>query len=141
MNRLSEVRYEEGIAAGHYDHRRNIDDPLKLFDGLEGTWHPHGIITLKQEGLDLGNHHHDYDELYFSPTGGFNVWLVDEREPKDMLHFRMTPGSRLLLPEYVAHRVVGEIGSVLLTYGNVPFNSNRILKSSTESLELLAVGE
>ena len=48
--RLEGVRYETEVAKGNYDKRRNIDDPLRIFEGLEDgvKWHSHGIITTIQ---------------------------------------------------------------------------------------------
>ncbi|MBI2044993.1 hypothetical protein HYT23_02960 [Candidatus Pacearchaeota archaeon] len=104
--------------------------------------------------------------MYFTPNGGFEVKLVDvghlndsgrnselivphydsqraiERE--DKIYFthtiQMEKGSRLLIPSYVAHRVIGKAGSVLMAWGSVEFDSTRLiwLKDYPDILEALS---
>ena len=137
--RLERVRYETEVAKGNYDKRRNIDDPLRIFEGLEDgvKWHRHGIITIKDSNLFLGNHHHDFNEVYFAPNGGFDVWLTDAINPVEGVYHHMVPGSRLLIPMYVDHRVRGDKRSVLDTYGSVPYDIGGTIDSDEKALRIL----
>ena len=52
-------------------------------------------------------------------------------ETKSKIYFRhsikMEEGSRLLIPSYVAHRVIGKAGSVLMCWGSVEFDPARLI--------------
>lgn len=71
----------------------------------------------------LGNHYHPSRELLFTPTGGFKVDLVNSGDPSNPINpnnppesksFVMGPGSRLLIPEYLAHRATAPNGGLVL---------------------------
>ena len=138
MSNLERVRYEPEMSGGHSDERRDIYDPLRLFEGFEnGEWHRHGVIKIKNPGLYLGDHHHDFDELFFAPNGGFKVWLIDAQDPREVMSFRMASGSRLFIPEYVDHRVKGDERSVLDIYGSVPYDIGGTIDSDEKALRVL----
>ena len=49
----------------------------------------------------------------------------------------MVPGSRLLIPMYVDHRVRGDERSVLDTYGSVPYDIGGTIDSDEKALRIL----
>ena len=149
MSRLDLVRYEVGIAKAHYDIRRNIDDPIKLLEGLEGTWYAHSVHTLNKscieligtpdydEKLELAKHHHNFNEVFFSPNGGFTFALADINDPNEIRTYTLEKGSRLYLPIYTAHLALGLENSVLLGFGDVPFDPKKLIPSDPKLIEKL----
>ncbi|MBI2042802.1 hypothetical protein HYT25_00235 [Candidatus Pacearchaeota archaeon] len=135
--RLRQVRYDENVAVVHQDGRRTIYDPDKIFDNLDGLFCQHNVIVLSQDGLELGNHYHDYKELFFTPTGEFDFKLIDI-DDFAMKRFLLKRGDRLLIPEGIGHVVTGKSGNVLMGYGNVRFNPKRLIPCSRETLQSLA---
>ena len=141
--RLKEVRFDEDLRLtypklGHTDNRRVIYDPESITKDLSGEeWYHHNVLTILQGGLELGNHHHDFREVYFTPTGGFDVRLVDI-ETLESRKYTLKSGSRLLIPEHISHLVTASSGSVLLVYGDVPFDPKRLIQSPDNVLEVLA---
>ncbi len=139
MENLFKAFYQEGIAVGHSDSRRTIYSPSEITDGLEiKNWTQHNVIRIHSNALPLGGHHHDFEELYFAVTSGFEVHLLDIENTERRGSFNMAPGSRLLIPSYTAHRVIAQPNAVLMVYGSVPFDPARIIKSPPEVLEKLA---
>ena len=135
--RLRQVRYDENVAVAHQDERRIIYDPDKIFDNLDGLFCQHNVIAISQNGLELGNHYHDYKELFFTPTGEFDFRLVDIDDLATR-KYTLKAGDRLLIPEGIGHVATGKIGNVLIGYGNVRFNPKRLIPCSKEALETLA---
>lgn len=138
MARLDDIEYLKRAALVHSDERRrDIYDPEKILEGLDnyGSWFAHNIITITKTGAHLGNHHHDYLEVFFTPTGSLEFLFATEDNPEDIRNFVMEAGSRLFIPEGVDHRVIGHEGNVLMGYGNARFDRKRLIKSSKEVLE------
>ena len=136
-NKLEEIRYEENRAIAHDDERRTIYEPEKILDRLEGTWHEHNIIAIKGGGFELGNHYHDYQEVFFTPTGIFDFRFVD-LEDLETRKFTLNAGSRILIPERIGYVITGNKGSILIGYGNVPFNLKRLISCPQEAIEAMA---
>ncbi len=138
ISRLDQIVYVEGVGLAHEDERRAIYNPEKLLEGLDkyGPWFNHNIIRIKQTGLQLGNHHHDYSEVFFTPTGDLEFLFTDKNFPKDVREFSMNQGSRLFIPEDIDHRVIGSKGAILMGYGNVQFDPKRLISSSSEVLKV-----
>ena len=133
---LDSVRYDIDTIA-HSDVRRTIYQPEKIMNGVEGfVWH--NAMTLSSDGLELGKHFHDYQEFFFTPTGVFEVRLVDM---EDMVtkKYTLTPGSRILIPENIGHIFTGRTGNVLMAWGNAPFDPKRLIPCSVQALEALAL--
>ena len=135
--RLRQVRYDENVALAHQDARRIIYDPDKIFDGLTEVFCQHNIITLLQDGLELGKHHHPYKELFFTPTGEFDFRLID-LEDFETRRYILKAGDRILIPEGIGHIVTGKTNNVLIGYGNVRFEQNKLIPCSEGALEVLA---
>ena len=108
-------------------------------EGLEGKWYAHNIIVLSQEGeeLELGNHYHNYEEVFFTPTGGFDFGFVDQ-EDLETRTYHLESGSRIFIPRDVGHVVTGKPENILMGYGNVPFDPKRLIQCSEKALEALA---
>ena len=136
---LDEIRHDENVALANSDPRRVIYDPEQILDGLEGKWYAHNIITLSSEGegLELGKHYHNYEEVFFTPTGEFNFRFVDQGD-LETREYTLGPGSRIFIPRDVGHIVTGRPGNVLMGYGNVPFDSDRLIACPEKALEALA---
>ena len=132
-SKLDMVKYDENIALVHSDLRRKIYDPEQILSGLDGRWYIHNIITISQDGLELGRHFHDYDEVFFTPTGIFDFKLIDI-DNLVTRRYSLAPGSRILIPEKVGHIATGHKGNVLLGYGNAPFSPERIISCSEQFL-------
>lgn len=127
----------ENVGAAHVDERRRIYDPSKLLEGLEGPiWFPHNLIVLNKEGLELGNHYHDYQEVYFTPTGGLTFRLCDIGT-KESARYELNPGDRLFIPSETAHAVIGRKDAILLGFGNVEFDPKRLIAYNDEIREVL----
>lgn len=136
MSRLEQVRYEEDIAKEHYDARRNIDNPDMVLSRLDGSWHPHSILTINQSGLELAKHFHDYNEVFFSPNGGIKFALADIVDnPNKIVVYELERGSRLYIPRYVGHLAVGKEGSVLLGFGDTKFDPKRLIPCESGLVE------
>jgi len=141
--RLEEVRFDEDLRLtypllGHTDRRRVIYDPEAILKDLPGNWIHHNVLLISEDNLQLGLHYHDYNELYFTPTGGFDVRFVDN-EDLATRRYNLHPGSRLLIPQEVSHMVTADKGSVLLVYGTVPFDPKRLITpKDNKVLEALA---
>ena len=131
---MKEVIYDKKIALVHYDDRREIYDPLTILDGLTGDWYQHNIITILENNCILGDHYHDYNEVFFTPTGGFYFILVDIDYPNKAKCFVLKKGSRILIPAYVAHRVICKKGSILIGFGSKKFDAKHIFKCNNEIL-------
>lgn len=130
--RLEEVRFDEDLRStypllGHTDRRRVIYDPEAILKDLSGNWIHHNVLSISEENLELGLHFHDYNELYFTPTGGFDVRFVDNEDLATQ-RYTLRPGSRLLIPQEVTHMVTARKGSILLVYGTVPFDPKRLIR-------------
>ncbi len=141
MGNLDNLKMDMVVAVVHSDQRRIIYNPEKILRGLEvfaEQWYPHNIITLTQGGLELGKHHHDYSEVFFTPTGGFDFYVADSEDFQQAYRFVLNSGSRVLLPENVDHVVIGSSGAVLMGYGNIEFDPKRLFPSSKEVLESLS---
>ena len=132
MSQLEQVRFDEGALA-HADARRNIYDPLQ---GIQGNWHVHNVIAINQAGLELGKHSHDYQELFFTPTGGFYFALADIDEKKPQV-YQLDKGKRILIPPNVGHIVVGDAGAILNGFGDVPFDPKRMYACDSELVGIL----
>ena len=91
-------------------------------------------MRINQERAVLGNHYHNYDEVFFTPTGGFALTLADIDADIDdterVQKFTLIEGSRIFIPSYVAHRVVAEKGSVLIGFGSMEFSPKRFFQCS-----------
>jgi len=135
---LEDTKFDQNIAVVHSDERRIIYDPEKILSGLDdfGYWFSHNIITISAPNLSLGGHHHDYHEIFFTPTGGFDFRLVDN-ESKKRKDYVLAKGSRILIPPYVTHMVNGEEGSVLMGFGNQKFTPEGLIKSNEDILAIL----
>jgi len=132
-SKLDMVRYDENIALVHSDLRRRIYDPEEILSGLDGKWYIHNIIVVSQDGLELGRHFHDYDEVFFTPTGIFDFKLLDI-DNLETRKYSLPPGSRIFIPEKVGHIATGHKGNVLLSYGNALFNPERTTPCSEQFL-------
>ncbi|MBI3623520.1 hypothetical protein HY212_05585 [Candidatus Pacearchaeota archaeon] len=141
--RLEEVRFDENLRLtypelGHTDRRRVIYDPEAILRDLPGNWIQHNFLMITQDSLELGLHYHDYNELYFTPTGGFDVRFVDN-EDLAAKRYQLGPGARLLIPREISHMVTAHKGDVLAVYGTVPFDPKRlIIPKDNRILEALA---
>lgn len=135
--RLKQIKYDQEGALVHSDQRRSIYDPKKILEGI-GKWYPHSIIRIEQDNLILGNHYHDYKELFFTPTGNFHFRFVDldDLETKD---YDLKAGERIIIPEGIGHAVAGNKGNILLGYGNVLFNPKGIIPCPENALEALSL--
>lgn len=90
------------------------------------------------ESLSLGNHYHNYNELFFTPTGGFKFALSDLDDPdKQVSVYELNRGSRILIPEYVAHRVIGKENAVLQGFGSVEFDPKGLIPCESNLVEIL----
>jgi len=137
-SKLGQIRYDENVAVSHSDARRTIYDPEKILEGIGGIWHRHNIIALKQGGLELGNHYHDYEEIFFTPTGEFSFGLVD-LDDFETREYSLKAGNRILIPEGIGHIVIGKSAeNVLMGYGSVPFDPKRLIRCEGRALETLA---
>jgi hypothetical protein len=126
MDRLNLVKYDENIAIVSKDNRRNVSDPEKILTGLDGNWHWHNIITIKSRD-SLGNHYHDYREMFYTPTGGIKFALTDIEGKEDPKIYTLAPDSRIVLPPYTVHAIVSEPGSVWLCYGDAVFDVKKLM--------------
>ena len=140
--KMSKVLHSYYIGVVHRDERRMIFDPSLILNDLKSEWpdhrwHAHSIITINQPNLELGKHHHDYWEVFFTPTGGFKFSLADSEDVGNPRSYNLEVGDRLVIPAYIDHIVRGEKNSVLLSYGNVPFDPKRLIPSEANVLEAI----
>ena len=138
MSGIENIRFDESIALVNSDERRDIYDPERILNGIERRWYHHSVIVINQQNLKLGNHFHDYQEVFFTPTGGFYFTFVDRDNVKNSATFELIRGSRILIPENMPHVVVGKENSVLLGYGNVQFDPKRLIIPDESVLEALS---
>lgn len=135
MNNLSKIIYNEKAGLAHSDVRRSIYDPSNLFEGLENySWIPHNIIKINEAGLQLGNHYHPYEELFFTPTGGFRFLLAEE-DNNIIKDYQLGEGARIYIPKNVVHRVTGEKGAIIMGWGTEEFNPKKMISGSQEVLK------
>jgi oxalate decarboxylase/phosphoglucose isomerase-like protein (cupin superfamily) len=138
MSKLDLVKYDVDFVKVNSDGRRIIYDPARITWGFEGQWHSHSIITPIHERAELGNHFHDYDEVFFTPNGCFDFKLVDI-ESFETRKYILNKGNRILIPQKVGHVAIGTGNGVLMGYGNAPYDSKRIFPLSTMALEALSL--
>lgn len=138
MTSIENIRFDESIALVQADERRIIYDPEKILEGISGRWYSHSIIVINRPNLKLGNHFHDYQEVFFTPTGDFYFTFVDKENLENSVTYELQRGQRILIPENVPHVVVGKKDSVLLGYGNVQFDPKRLITPTESVLEALS---
>jgi hypothetical protein len=134
--RLNEVKYTKNVGLAHEDTRRALYDPERLSEGLSYSFVPNNIIAISQDGLELGKHFHDYHEFFFTPTGEFDMRLVDMTDLQTA-RYTLKKGDRLFIPQGIGHIVTGRRGDVLMCFGTVPFDPKRLIPCSKEALEKL----
>src|SRR3989344_6245728 len=132
MSGLEKVRFDDKVSIAHSDNRREIYDPKTILGGISGRWYPHSIITILDDNVILGEHYHDYTEVFFTPTGGFNFMLADIDKLEDTKKFVLSRGSSILIPSRVAHRVFCKKNSVLIGFGSIKFDPGRIFKLNSK---------
>ena len=136
MGILSNVKYNKNISLVHFDERREIYDPSKILNGLVGRWYPHNIIAILKDNTILGDHYHDFNEVFFTPTGGFYFILVDINNLKKCKCYKLEKGCRILIPAYTAHRVICKKDSILIGFGSAKFNRKRLFSCNKEIISI-----
>ena len=111
---LANVIYEH-VGIEHEDERRRIQVPFN------GDFHAKQtkILSTKQ-GCRLGDHHHNYSELYFVISGQV-TFTSEDPQNKDRVTYTMQPGDRLLVPTGIAHRADALENTVLLGFTEVEY--------------------
>jgi mannose-6-phosphate isomerase-like protein (cupin superfamily) len=128
----------------HSDNRRAIYDPQKITNDLEGDWYAHNLMEIYGQNIFnadclLGKHHHDYEEVFFIPSGILDFLLIDPENPKQISKIKLDSGKRLFIPKGVDHLTFnkGNNPAILMGYGNVPFDPKRLIPSNGEVLKIL----
>ncbi|GEM_PF-5509567 len=137
MSSLDQVQYDRDFAITHGDQRRIIYEPADFLKGLKGQWYDHNMMVIKQENLALANHFHDYTEVFFVPNDSFLFAMADNNECVPRV-YEAKAGTRLVIPPYVSHRVIGRSNGVLRAWGNVPFDPKRLIPSEKDLIGILA---
>lgn len=135
--RMSKIQYQSSFAVAHADRRRVIYDPAKLLEGLKGEYFPHKIMALSKNDLLLGQHHHNYREVFFIPTGDLKIVLADPRDPDNIFDYGLHGGSRILIPAGLDHVVKGKKGSVIMGWGTKEFSREGLIPTEESLLENL----
>lgn len=135
--RMGRVQYQPTTAVAHADRRRVIYNPTKVLDGLRGEYFPHKIMALTENDLLLGNHHHNYREVFFIPEGDLKIVLADPRDPDNIFDYRLRGGSRILIPAGLDHVVKGKKGSIIMGWGTKEFSPKGLIPTESSLLEKL----
>jgi len=127
MSLLHHVSLERRYAIAHADKRRVVYDPEIISINPTGVWIPHNVIVMEDGTLELGKHFHPYREMFFTPTGGFDFRLVDVDAPENKRSIQLDAGSRIVIPPRIAHKWVAKKGSVIIGFGDVPFDPSLMM--------------
>ena len=104
---IEEVKFDLDIGkgeGGHDDERRLIREVFNDYgNGFHFVARQMKIFEPHRD-TDAGGHFHPYDELYYLAMGQAEFYLEDI-DTKEGRTFEMIPGSRLLIPSNVAHKV------------------------------------
>ena len=107
----------EKIEIAHEDERRSIS---AIFNG-DFTAKQVKILHIKQDSI-LGNHYHNYRELFYVLSGE-SIYLLENIETKEREYVILSEGYRLIIQPNVAHRAEMTKGTVMLEATEEPYIS------------------